>query len=292
MTHAEIFIAIGCSLHGELEDGVKGIVEGGLLEGFVHDEVEVVGRAGGVGLESLFEALLAAAKGEKQEGGEEDEEVFHIVGDIMGSRRWLRWERDGRGAGYRGVLSMHGEFEEGEVDGAVSAEFLEVRVGREVGVLAMFEDKETLVGEPAVAEDEVGELVKVGERIGRVSEDEVEGRGRRNGEEAEDVATHELMVVAGDVELFGDLLDELLLGTTLFDADNVSGTSAEQFEADATCSAEEVEGATAFEGHAALEDVEEGLFGKVGSGACLEVAGRVEAASAVLAGDYFQINRG
>jgi hypothetical protein len=90
MTHAEIFIAIGCSFHGELEDGVKGIVEGGLLEGFVHDEVEVIGRAGGVGLESLFEALLAAAEGEEQEGGEEDEKVFHIVGDIMGSHRWLR----------------------------------------------------------------------------------------------------------------------------------------------------------------------------------------------------------
>jgi hypothetical protein len=100
------------------------------------------------------------------------------------------------------------------------------------------------------------------------------------------------MAVAGDLELFGHLLDELLLGTALFDADNVNGTSAEQLEADAACSAEEVEGATAFEWHAALENVEEGLFGEVGGGACLEVTRRLEAASAVLAGDYFQINGG
>ena len=178
------------------------------------------------------------------------------------------------------------------MDGAVSAEFLEVGVGREVGVLAVFEDEETIWSEPAVAEDELGELVEVGERVGRVGEDEVEGRGRRCSEIAEDVATYELMAVAGDVELFGHLLDELLLGTALFDADNMSGTSTEQLEADATCSAEEVEGATAFEGHAALEDVEEGLFGEIGSGACLEATRRVEAASAVLAGDYFQINGG
>ena len=128
------------------------------------------------------------------------------------------------------------------MDGAVSAEFLEVGVGREVGVLAVFEDEETFGSEPAVAEDEVGELVEVGERVGRVGEDEVEGRGRRCSEVAEDIATHEQVPIAGDVELFGDLLDELLLGTALFDADNVSGTSAEQLEADAACSAEEVEG--------------------------------------------------
>ena len=183
-----------------------------------------------------------------------------------------------------------GGLEKGEVDGAVGAKFLEAGVGREVGVLAVFEDEEAVGGEPAVAEDEVGELAEVGECVGRVGEDEVEGSGRRGREVAKDIATHEQVPVAGDVELFGDLLDELLLGTAQFDADDVGGTSAEEFEADAACPAEEVEGATAFEGHAALEDVEEGLFGKVRGGACLEVAGRVEAASAVLAGDYFQIN--
>ena len=80
MTHAEIFVTIGGSLHGEFEDGVEGVVEGGLAEGLVHDEVEVVGRAGGIGLEGTFETIAAAAEGEEQEGGEEDEEVFHMRG--------------------------------------------------------------------------------------------------------------------------------------------------------------------------------------------------------------------
>ena len=62
VTHTEVFVAIGSALHGEFEDGVEGIVEGGLAQGFFHDEVEVVGRAGGIGLESSFETVLAAAQ--------------------------------------------------------------------------------------------------------------------------------------------------------------------------------------------------------------------------------------
>ena len=98
------------------------------------------------------------------------------------------------------------------------------------------------------------------------------------------------MARAGDVELGSDLLDELLLGVTHFDADDVSGATAEQFEADAACAAEEVERSATLEIDAILEDVEESLLCQVGGGPGVEVAGRVEAASAVLAGDYFQIN--
>ena len=98
------------------------------------------------------------------------------------------------------------------------------------------------------------------------------------------------MARAGDIELGCDLLDELLLGVTHFDADDVSGTTAEQFEADAACAAEEVERSATLEVDAILEDVEESLLCQVGGGPGVEVAGRVEAASAVLAGDYFQIN--
>ena len=46
------------------------------------------------------------------------------------------------------------------------------------------------------------------------------------------------MSIAGDVELCGHLLDELLLGVTHFDADDICGTTTEQFEADAACAAE------------------------------------------------------
>ena len=98
------------------------------------------------------------------------------------------------------------------------------------------------------------------------------------------------MEVAGDVELCGHLLDELLLGVTQFDADDVCGTTTEQFEADAACAAEEVERSATLKVYAVLEDVEESLLCEVGGRPGAEVAWRVEAASAVLAGDDFQIN--
>ena len=190
--------------------------------------------------------------------------------------------------------------EEGEVDSAVGAELLEKGMGGEVGGLAVFEDEDAIGGEPARLEDEVGELVKLGEVVGRVGEDEVEGCGRRRTgadrhgrgsvEIAEDVASDELMAVARDVELSGYLLDELLLGVTHFDADDMGGATAEQFEADAACAAEEVERSATLKVHAVLEDVEESLLCQVGGRPGVEVAGRVEAASAVLAGDDLQIN--
>jgi len=46
------------------------------------------------------------------------------------------------------------------------------------------------------------------------------------------------MSIAGDVELCGYLLDELLLGVTHFDADDICSASTEQFETDAACAAE------------------------------------------------------
>ena len=98
------------------------------------------------------------------------------------------------------------------------------------------------------------------------------------------------MSIAGDVELCGYLLDELLLGVTHFDADDMGGATTEQFEADAACAAEEVERSATLKIHAVLEDVEESLLCQVGGRPSAEVAWRVEAASAVLAGDDLQIN--
>ena len=98
------------------------------------------------------------------------------------------------------------------------------------------------------------------------------------------------MSVAGDIELCSYLLDELLLGVTHFDADDVGGAAAEQFEADAACATEEVERSATLKIDSVLEDVEESLLCQVGGRPGVEVSGRVEAASAVLAGDDLQIN--
>ena len=98
------------------------------------------------------------------------------------------------------------------------------------------------------------------------------------------------MSIAGDVELCGHLLDELLLGVTQFDADDICGTTTEQFEADAACAAEKVERSTTLKIDSVLEDVEESLLCQVGGWPSAEVAWRVEAASAVLAGNDLQIN--
>lgn len=117
--------------------------------------------------------------------------------------------------------------EEGEVDGAVDAEFLEMGVGREVVGLAMFEDEDAIGSEPTWLEDEIWKLVEIGEVVGRIGEDEIEGRGGRSAEIAEDVAMDELMTGAGDVELDGYLLDELLLEAPHLDADDVVGATAE-----------------------------------------------------------------
>ena len=96
---------------------------------------------------------------------------------------------------------------------------------------------------------------------------------------------YELMTGAGDVELDGYLLDELLLEAPNLDTDDVVGATAEQFETDAACATEEVECPTTLEIDAILEDVEESLLGQVGCGPGVEVVGRVEAASAVLTCD-------
>ena len=196
------------------------------------------------------------------------------------------------------------------MDSAVGAELLEKGMGGEVGGLAVFEDEDAIGGEPARLEDKVGKLVKLGEVVGRVGEDEVEGCGGRSAEAkgcggrragadghgggsveiAEDVASDKLMAVARDVELSGYLLDELLLCVTHFDADDMGGATAEQFEADAACAAEEVERSATIKVYAVLEDVEESLLCQVGGRPGVEVTGRVESASAVLAGDDLQIN--
>ena len=212
---------------------------------------------------------------------------FILWGDL-GSHRWLRREQWGRG-GTRGGLGT-GMLEEGEVDGTVGAELLEEGMGGEIGGFAVLEDEDAIGSEPTWTEDEVGELVEIGEVVGRVGEDEVEGRRGGSVEVAEDIASDELVAGAGDVELGGDLLDELLLGVPHFDTYDMGGATAEQFETDAARATEKVERSATLEIDAILEDVEESLLCQVGGGPGVEVAWRVEAASAVLAGDYFQIN--
>ena len=92
-------------------------------------------------------------------------------------------KREGRGSGRerekreRAGESGTGRLEEGEVDGTIGAELLEEGVGGEVGGLAVLEDEDAIGGEPTGSEDEIGELVEVGEVVGRVGEDEVEGCG-------------------------------------------------------------------------------------------------------------------
>lgn len=145
---------------------------------------------------------------------------------------------------------------ETEVDGAIDAEFEEAGERREVVLLAMLEDKKTIGFEPMGIEYQGRQLGELSQSIGGIGKDELERLCRRVAEVAEDIATNQLMIGTRDVELLGNLLDELLLRASHLDTDDRRSPAAEQLEADAAGAAEEVECAKTLEVHPALQDIE------------------------------------
>lgn len=174
--------------------------------------------------------------------------------------------------------------EETEMYGPVGAKFFEMWMGGEIVLLPVFENQDAVLFQQR--KSEVGKFFESVEGVGGIGEDEVEASACRN-DEAKYIAADEQVIGAGDGQFIGYFLDELLLRTSHLDAGDVLCPSAEEFERDAACPAEEVEADEPFEIHSVLKDVEESLLGQIGGRAGFQVAGSVETTAAVYAGDNF-----
>lgn len=164
------------------------------------------------------------------------------------------------------------------MDFAVDALLSELRqVAEVVGAGVLHNDEGAGLHHLAV-EDEFGNLWQLRQVVGWVGKDEVKlARARAN--KLENVALHldEILLF----ELLFDLADEVVLCRGFLHARHAGAATRQKLEADGSRSREKVEGGQAFEIHNIVEHVEQVLARHVGSGACGDVPGHVEASSAI-----------
>ena len=130
----------------------------------------------------------------------------------------------------------------------------------EVVILAVLKHKDAIVLQEALLEDQRGDGGQFLQGIGRVGKDEVELLLARF-DKAEHVATDGHTHLG--VELLQTLLDEAVVVAILFDADHMTAAARYQFERDAACTREEVEGCGIFKVDVLHQHVEDVLLGEV-----------------------------
>ena len=176
--------------------------------------------------------------------------------------------------------------EEREMHFAVDALLGELwQVAEVVGAGVLHNDEGSGLHHLAV-EDELGNLWQLRQVVGWVGEDEVKlARARAN--KLENVALHldEILLL----QLLLDFANEVVLCRGFLHACHAGATTRQELEADGSCSREEVEGGQAFEVHAVVEHIEQVLARHIGSGACCDVPGHVEASSAIFPADYSHV---
>ena len=148
----------------------------------------------------------------------------------------------------------------------------------EVIIFAVFQHEDAVVFQQTLFEDEVRNRGNLLQRIGRVGKDKVELLMTAL-EETEHVGTQ---WNAGLLAQFLDALaDKAVMIPVHLYADHLTAASRQQFQRDAACAREEVEGRSVFEVHILHQHVEDVLLGKVGSGPRLKRTRNVEVPSLV-----------
>ena len=119
----------------------------------------------------------------------------------------------------------------------------EVGIAREVVVLAMLEHEDTILLQQSFLEYHAGYGGQFLQGVGRVGKDEVEGLFARL-DKSEHVAPQGQTGVG--VQLLQTLLYETVVVAIQFYADDLGTTTRKQFEGDAACAGEQVEGLGTF----------------------------------------------
>lgn len=113
-------------------------------------------------------------------------------------------------------------FEKAEMDTAIDAHLLEVRMGSEVIVLSVLKHEQTVGGQQAVSKDEVGKLGQTLQGVGRIGKDDVERSGSPF-DVLEHVGLQWLPCLITQFFLY--LINISIVAEVLFDRDNLSRTT-------------------------------------------------------------------
>ena len=159
----------------------------------------------------------------------------------------------------------------------------EMWVGWEVVVLAMFEDEDAFGSEDVLLEYEVGNLWQFLEGVGRVGKDEIKLLAAWL-DEAEYIATDRGAYIG--VEFLKALLVIVMVVAVGLNTHYACTTSRDEFEGDAACSWEDVEGIDTVKVYIAIEHIEDIRRGKVCCGSGLESSWYIEVATLVLSCNY------
>ena len=161
--------------------------------------------------------------------------------------------------------------------------FHEVWIIREVMVLTVLEDEDSIVFQQSAFEDETGNGGEFFQGIGRIGEDEVVLLLARL-DVAEDIATE------GDYlfsvpKFLQTLLDETMMVAIEFDTDDMATATRKQFESDAACAREEIQRLGSLEIDILCEHIEDILLREIRCRPRFERAWNVEVTSFVFPGN-------
>ncbi len=182
------------------------------------------------------------------------------------------------------MRSLFGVSEKTEDGLSVGARFFEGGMIAEVDGFVMFDDHDAAGRQIAVAEGEIHEFFEVsgGKFIGRIGENEIEGFGGGDFQEAIDVVEDGL---DGHVELCGGFPDESDAGGMFVHGYDARGSARGQFVGDVAGAGKEVEGGDFVEEELVGQGIEEGFLGDVGGGTRGKIFGRVNFSAFVFAAD-------
>ena len=159
----------------------------------------------------------------------------------------------------------------------------EMWMGWEVVVLAMFEDEDAFGSKDVLLEYEVGYLGQFLEGVGGIGKDEIKLLSARL-DEAEYITTDRGAYIGA--EFLKALWDKGMVVAVGLNTYYTGTTSRDEFEGDAACSWEEVEGIDTVKVDIAIEHIEDILLGKVCCGSGLERTRHIEVATLVLSCNY------
>ena len=180
------------------------------------------------------------------------------------------------------AVAQAASFEQGEVHTAVTSVFCKALVGGEVMVFAMLEHKNTARSKQVTAQNEVGKLRKVAQRIGRIGKDEVELLPTTL-QKAEDIAADEHVSV---VAKFGKTAaNEVGVVAVGLYTNHLFAASADQFERNAARSGKEIEGRYAVEINVSPQHIEDIFLGKIGRRPRFKRARNIEMAAFIASRD-------
>lgn len=102
----------------------------------------------------------------------------------------------------------------------------EMRIGREIVILAMLENEDAFRLQEVALEDETGDCREFSQSVWRIGEDKVKLLLARF-DEAKDISSERYCILLSCVKFLQTLLDEAVMVFVGFDADDV-GTAARQ----------------------------------------------------------------